>query len=347
MRTPTSAAAPLVAATPTLAAAYPAARSAACSAARLAACSAARSAVLSAALTLGLTPGLAPARADAQQLPLTECGALVHAGEAHGFVGLPQGDLFCPRVADPKELRTFASLLRGKAPGEADGIEPLLPFETTVGAIGVGDAIGLARWGGPRAGDGLQISIAASIFAQFDMEAESFDLINADYLVAVPVTLRRGGFSARLRVYHQSSHLGDEFLLNVEPERVNVAFESVELILSQAFGPLRVYAGGEHLFNRDPPDLEPRVAHGGVEFRSAPGRSATFVAALDAKATEQQDWQPAWSLRGGLEFGWARDPGHPPRRLQLLGEFYDGPSPYGQFYREQVRFIGIGLHLSR
>jgi hypothetical protein len=335
MRTPISAATPLDTATPTLAAA--------CSAAR----PAARPAVLPAALTLAFALSVAPATADAQQLPRTECGALVHAGEARGFVGLPQGDLFCPRIADPKELRTFASLLRGKAPGETDGIEPLLPFETTVGAIGVGDAIGLARWGGPRAGDGLQISIAASIFAQFDMEAESFDLINADYIVAVPVTLRRGGFSARLRVYHQSSHLGDEFLLNVEPERVNVAFESVELMLSQAFGPLRVYAGGEQLFNRDPPDLEPRVAHGGVEFRSAPGRSASFVAALDAKSTEQQDWQPGWSLRGGLEFGWARDPGHPPRRLQLLGEFYDGPSPYGQFYREQVRFVGIGLHLSR
>jgi hypothetical protein len=285
------------------------------------------------------------ARAHTQQLPQTECGPLVHAGEATGFVGLPQGDLFCPRVADPKEPRTFASLLRGKAPGESEATEPLLPFETTVGAIGLGDAIGLARWAGPRAGDGVQVSIAAGIFAQFDMAAASYDLINADYVIAIPVSFRRGGFSSRLRVYHQSSHLGDEYLLRDEPERVNLAFESIELILSQAFGPVRVYAGGEQLFNREPADLESSVAHAGMELRSAPGRSVGLVGAVDAKSTEEQDWKPAWSARAGIEIGWARDPGHPPRRLQVLAEFYDGPSPYGQFYREQVRFAGVGLHL--
>ncbi|MEX2529674.1 MAG: DUF1207 domain-containing protein [Gemmatimonadota bacterium] len=27
-------------------------------------------------------------------------------------------------------------------------------------------------------------------------------------------------------------------------------------------------------------------------------------------------------------------------------EYYDGPSPYGQFYREDVRFFGAGIHVS-
>jgi hypothetical protein len=285
--------------------------------------------------------------AEAQQLPHTECGALVHAGETFGFVGLPEGDLFCPRVADPKEPRTFASLVRGRSPGEpADAARgPLSPLETTVGVIGVGDAIGLARWGGPRPGDGVQLGIVASIFAQFDLEAHSFDLINADYLVALPLTLRRGSFSARLRVYHQSSHLGDEFLLREEPERINLAFESIELILSQAFGPVRAYAGAEHLFNRDPPELESGVVHAGLELRPAAGRIPGFIAAIDVKSTEEQEWRPAWSARGGLELGWGRDPEHPRRAVRILLEAYDGPSPYGQFYRERLRYWGAGLHI--
>jgi hypothetical protein len=290
----------------------------------------------------------APTRAYTQQSPITECGALVHAGETGGVIVLPQGDIFCPRVSDPKEARTFVSILRGRGPGESGDGEPrLLPVETTVGVVGIGDAIGLVRWAGARPGDGVQISVAAGIFAQFDLETESFDLINADYVVALPVTLRRGGFSARLRAYHQSSHLGDEFLLNVEPERVNLAFESVELILSQWLGPVRVYGGGEHLFNREPADLESSVVHGGIELRTSPAHSARLVAALDMKSTEQQDWSPAWSARAGVEIGWARDPGHPPRTLRLLAEFYDGPSPYGQFYREQIRYWGAGVHVSR
>jgi hypothetical protein len=110
----------------------------------------------------------------------------------------------------------------------------------------------------------VQLSLAGSVFAQFDLGASSFDLINADYILALPLTLRRSGFSARLRVYHQSSHLGDEFLLRSEfPERENLSFESAEALLSQDVGFLRLYAGGEYLFNRSPEALESTVAHGG------------------------------------------------------------------------------------
>jgi len=31
--------------------------------------------------------------------------------------------------------------------------------------------------------------------------------------------------------------------------------------------------------------------------------------------------------------------------LRLLGEYYRGPSPYGQFYREHIQYWGIGVHL--
>jgi hypothetical protein len=292
---------------------------------------------------------LAPPAVHAQLPPATECGPLVHAAETVGFVALPQGDLYCPHVADPKETATFASLLRGRSPGTDVGTPeelPLMPLETTIGAIGVGDGIGLMRWAGRRPGDGVQVSIMAAIFAQFDLEAESFDLINADYVVALPITLRRGRFSTRLRVYHQSSHLGDELVLREEPARVNLAFEAVELTLSQGLGPLRVYAGGERLFNREPDDLAATVAHAGLELRPLRHAPTGLVAALDMKSSEEQDWKPAWSARAGVEIAWARDAGHPPRRLRLLAEFYDGPSPYGQFYREQLRYYGLGLHVS-
>jgi hypothetical protein len=146
-------------------------------------------------------------------------------------------------------------------------------------------------------------------------------------------------------LYHQSSHLGDEFLLRDEPERLNLAFESLELILSQAIGPFRVYAGGETLFNRDPDDLDPLLAHAGAELRVGPKGRRSLVAAADVKSSEQQDWKPAWSGRAGVEFGWGRDPEHPPRVLRLLFELYNGPSPYGQVYREQIRYWGCGLHL--
>jgi uncharacterized protein DUF1207 len=292
-----------------------------------------------ASLTLALP--LTPAVADGaeEQVHVLSCGTGVHAGEAHGVVGVPQGDVFCPLVADPKAVRTFASFLRGEFPTSAEPI--------SVASVGIGDALPLVRIGGPRAGEGLQLGIEAAVFAQFDLDAISDDLLNADYVVGVPLTYRHGGFSARARFYHQSSHLGDELLLRpgTEIRRENLSFESIELLLSQDVGRLRVYAGGEYLVNRRPETLDQVVVHGGAELRAGATRGARAVAAVDVKSTEQQEWTPAWSLRAGLEIAWWRLPDHPPRLFSFLAEYYDGPSPYGQFFVESIRYVGAGFHL--
>lgn len=290
-------------------------------------------------LALGLAGPAAAAAAQPPDLRVLQCGSGVHQDEAFGMVWLPQGEVFCPLVADPKAVRSFVSYLYGKFPTSHGSLH--------LGSVGIGDGLPLLRVGGPRAGDGLQVGLEAAVFAQFDLDSRSDDLLNADYTVGIPVTFRRAGFSARLRLYHQSSHLGDELLLRADGEivRQNLSFESVELILSQEVGPLRVYAGGEHLLDRNPTALDPRVVHAGAELRAGPDRGARLVVAADVKSSEQQQWKPAWSGRAGVEVAWWRSPGHPPRVWSLLAEYYDGPSPYGQFFLESTRYAGVGLHL--
>ena len=47
------------------------------------------------------------------------------------------------------------------------------------------------------------------------------------------------------RLFHQSSHLGDEFLLRTQTQRVNLSYESVDLRFSYEIGDvLRLYGGG-------------------------------------------------------------------------------------------------------
>jgi len=272
------------------------------------------------------------------------CFTGIHPGEVQGAVFLPEGDLFCPLLADPKGEHSFVSFLSGDFPPLDDGTGA--DGNIKIGSIGIGDAFPLVRLAGGAPGNGLQIGLVGGIFAQFNLDAESFDLINADYLVGVPVTFRWSGFSSRVRVYHQSSHLGDEFLLSSEVERENLSFEAVDVLLSQEVGPLRAYGGGEVLFNREPETLESTLAHAGLELRIGQLRGVRFLGALDMKATEQQEWEPGWSVRAGVEVAAWRDENHPPRMWGLFAEYYDGPSPYGQFFQEQVHYMGVGLHLS-
>ena len=271
----------------------------------------------------------------------SRCGA--GAGTERGYIPLPRGEVFCPLIADPKAIRSFVSYQRGD----------VSDFAGDIAAVGIGDEFGFFRVGGNRPGDGVQMGLTGAVFAQFDMGTSSVDLLNADYVVALPLTFRRNGFSTRLRVYHQSSHLGDEFLLREEPpERENLSFESADLLLSQDIGAFRGYAGGEYFFRREPNSLPKKLLHGGVELR--PRASAGLgtlarirvIAAADVKAVSDSSWRVGVNLRAGIEVGRPSGPELLGRRWSLLFEHYSGPSPYGQFHRSDIRLSGLGIHFS-
>jgi len=290
----------------------------------------------------GMLPS--PAWSESEGFRHEYCGTNIPPDEATGFVPLPEGDVFCPLIADPKAAYSFISYIRGSSASA---------LGTDLASVGIADRFGLARWGGPRFGDGFQISLEGSVFAQFDLNSQSYDLINADYLLGLPFTYRRGIFSARLRAYHQSSHLGDEFVLRSRIPEENFSFEALEAILSVDAGPLRLYAGGEHGLHSDPSEVKAEVLHGGLELRQRDGAllrgslaSVRFIAAADVKAVDDLDWQPSWSLRAGFEVSRPREGLHALRRWSLLGHWYDGPSPYGQFSHADVRYYGVGIHFA-
>jgi hypothetical protein len=253
-------------------------------------------------------------------------------GEAESF---PTGDVFRPLIADPKQPQFFVSFFRFESPGE----------RFTMASVGFGETFGLYRFFGSREGDGLQVSVEGALFAQFNMNTNSYDLQNADYTIGIPVTYRRGDNSLRFRLYHQSSHLGDELLLSANPpNRVNLSFEAIELIYSREWRGFRVYGGGEYLIDKNPSTLKPLSAHWGVEYRASDplfwnGRP---IAGVDMKSLEEHDWALDTSVKAGIEFGHP-NPGQ--RRLRLMAEWYKGFDPHGQFYVHKVEYYGLGVSL--
>jgi len=253
-------------------------------------------------------------------------------GKAEAF---PTGDVFRPLIADPKQPRFFVSAVRFKSVGATYTMAP----------VGFGETFGLYRLVGAREGDGLQFSVEGALFAQFNLSTPSYDLVNADYTIGIPVTYRHGDDSLRFRFYHQSSHLGDELLLGANPpERVNLSYESIELLYSREWHRWRLYVGGEYLIHKEPRDLKAPSAHWGIEYRANKpllwkGRP---LVAVDMKSLEEHDWQVDFSVKAGLEFGHP-DPGN--RRLRLLAEWYKGFDPHGQFYVNEVEYWGLEVSL--
>src|ERR1051325_6734881 len=235
--------------------------------------------------------------------------------------GRAGGAVFEPLRADPKEPEFFATYLWTRSPRLA----------SRLGSVGFGETMSLLRtadW---------QLAVAAGVFSQFDMARVTADLMNTDYLVGIPLTYRHGALSTRFRVYHQSSHMGDEYMVHNHAQRVDLSFEAGDALVARELSHGRFYGGGEYIFARSPADLRPGVLHGGAEYRQ-PGSlvrlgrfgAGRLVAALDGRSVQDRSWQVGWSLVTGLELsdpaaalgsGW---------HWTLLLKAYTGPSPHGE-----------------
>ncbi len=256
------------------------------------------------------------------------------------WIVFPKDRLFDPLVADPRWPHFGASYTSYQG-------ETL----QAVATVSFGETLSMFRDDAPDwLGGQWEFVLQPGVFAIFDMDSDSADLVNADYFIGGGIAWRNGPWSMLLRYYHQSSHLGDEFILNngiTLAQRVNLSYESPQLLVAyEAADWLRVYAGGGVLINTDPSDLGIGMVQYGVEMRS-PWRLfeewATPIAALDVKHFEYHDWDGGLSVRTGLEF---TDPllGRSGSRLLFLIEYYTGRSPHGQFFNESIRYIGAGLH---
>ena len=251
--------------------------------------------------------------------------------QSHAF---PERDLFTPLIAAPRQPQFFISFI--SIDSDVDDF---------LGAsVGFGHTFGLYRWSSDTPGNGWQLSFFGAAFSQFNMDASSDDLINTDYQVGFPLTYRHDAFSARFRLFHQSSHLGDELLLGPQPpERINLSVEAIDAVFSYEWERWRGYAGLGYILRHDPDDLESGIAQLGVEFRY-PVRllgAHQFLGGLDVEMFEQVDWDASTSLKLGLVFG------NQPRGgngIRLMAEFYNGPAPFGQFFSIDVTYYGAGIY---
>lgn len=253
-------------------------------------------------------------------------------GEESRF--LPRGLLFAPLHADPRWPH-FSAAYRGYRTNEL----------TAAFAGTFGETFSLYRNRAPLRGQ-WELVLQAGVFSLFDLSATSLDLVNADYNVGLLMAYRSGRLSGFLRLHHQSSHLGDEFILaNQRVQRINLSYEEVDMKLAyEASNWLRLYVGSGYLVHRDPSTVKPIGTQWGIELTSPVtffGGSIIPIGYADFQSNERSQWAMAQSLMVGVRFENALIGN---RHLQLLAHYFAGPSPDGQFYTQHSQWFGVGLH---
>lgn len=289
-------------------------------------------------------PHTPPDVSDADQARATTEGTAVENElSPHPWEFLAPTSVFDPLLADPRWPSFSAAYARyiGKAQNNQRG-----ETNRDAGNVSFGDSLSLFQWA-PTPSSTVEIGVQAALFADFDLDQNRVDLINADYFVGPVAAYRDGDFSALLRIFHQSSHLGDNYLLNNPGvNRFELSYEEPDILFSYYFfkKSLRIYGGGGYLIDVDPSTLKPGVVEYGAEWfgpRLFNDSSIIPVAAVDFQNRQENDWSGDISARVGVQIQNHSTLG---RRVDLMLEYYNGHSPNGQFFLQKIESFGVGLH---
>jgi len=290
------------------------------------------------------------APAVAAQAPLASATSPVLPGVRH----------FDSPFADPLEPRASIGLIATDLLAARGGERP--PFELSggpavrddarmdwqaVAALGVTvPLLRLAEW----SGGGVVVSGQAGVFGRFRLESPSRDDLGQDWVAALPVEVAHGDVSARLRLSHRSSHLGDEFVDETEARRLEFGGEAIDGLVGYGLGSARVYGGGAWIFHSTTDD-EPALRMAGRRDRflvqlgadadwpvSAKG-DGRLRAGIDWQAAERTNWRGGVTAAAGLTYRVGA------RSAGLVLRYYDGLSALGQFLWTPERYWGMELNI--
>lgn len=251
-------------------------------------------------------------------------------------IAMPTHSLFQPLIADPKWPRfTLGYQYCIKAKLLKHAFAP--NFGASFPLYKVVNQVTNKEW---------EVGIQAGLFGLLDIGTNPTALINDDYYIAVPLTYSKGPWSGLTRLYHQSSHLGDEFMLTKDgkkTERINLSYEGIDALISYNFDIFRIYGGGGYIIHKDPSYIKRGKVQIGAEYYS----QSTFMngqlrplIGVDIKAEALSSWAPGISCKAGVQLENSALIGN---KVQFMLEYYSGKSMHGQFYKNKIKYIGIGV----
>lgn len=208
------------------------------------------------------------------------------------------------------------------------------------GEVSISAAAALVRLAGTGPDDALVIGLEAAAFSRFALQVVTRELVNTDWVFAVPLVKHRGHHWARLRYYHTSSHLGDEMQRRFDSAGVNFSRDGADLTAYLRPMPsLGLYGLAFWSVNSHPEERAFWEWRCGVEVDPRHGQLRQLYLFADLHAEEATRRRPRLAIQTGL---WLPPVGGRPLRLGL--QVLDGSSPMGQFRHRSARSLGLALY---
>jgi len=247
----------------------------------------------------------------------------------------PDRSLMPTFLAGSRDPVTSASLLavRRKPNAHGRGIEA---------EVSLGSTFPVLLLSGDPTRYPLVVGVEAAVFARFGLQVLERELIASDWLFAIPLIWHRVKGWIRLRYYHSSSHMGDEYTRRFDDPGINFSRDAGELLVfHRPLDVLGVCGAARYSVNVHPEESKRWVVRTGGQLESREdGGSFRPFAAADVEWDEGAGGRPPVEVRVGA---WIPKVGNR-RVFRFSLGILTGPSPLGQFHGLATTQVGLAFH---
>ena len=181
----------------------------------------------------------------------------------------------------------------------------------------------------------------AAAFARFALQVLQRELVATDWVFAVPLIWHHQSGWTRVRFYHSSSHMGDEYSRRFGDAGVDFSRDALEVLsFRRPFQRMGAWAGVRYGYNVKPEDDRRWILRFGAQLEALPdaGLFLPFLAA-DAELDQEAGMRPRVEVRAGA---WLPRLGDR-RAIRISLVALNGPTPLGQFGFRPTTQIGLSL----
>jgi len=251
----------------------------------------------------------------------------------------PKQSHFPSLLFDSKESRTYLSMAHPLS-------EDILEYTTYV-PFALGFKKGLLRW------KNTQITMDIGAHTQFGWRRENNKFkqgvrrshLNTDYILGLSLEQKiTKNLFARIRAFHQSSHLGDDYVLYYSIPRSGYwagdisNYEQFDLTFIFDHRYIKSYAGIGSVIT--PATVRKRMVYqlGAYVSDFPPTLLRPFVFGFDVKYLQQNNYRPMLKYGTGIKIK-KENP------IYLMLEYYTGNLPYSRYESEvSTSWVGVSIY---
>jgi uncharacterized protein DUF1207 len=187
----------------------------------------------------------------------------------------------------------------------------------------------------------IVLGFGSQVYGRFSLTDSKSALISTDWVVGINTTAVLSAWALTLEIYHESSHLGDEYGERFPADRLDWTREVLAGWASYGAGVWRFTAGASYVLE-DQLRLPAPGGSLGVDYRGRSRRGLSGqvrpIAGVFIQADAATNWRVSSSAKLGVAF--AAGDSHD-ISLGLIA--HDGLSTQRQFFRQESQYIGMEL----